>query len=177
MSLKRTRSSKTTLEDPILIDEEVKERFDSIFKHQPMMPEKSFDLKSNDLMLGKEIHDCAKKKAGSAYFPSLIISLCLRACVKTQANLKGQHVQGCITNYDLERLVERVHELNQGELEEPTEPDIEESIVGIGTEANSITDTEEEESDKELCSPKPIEGFATPEPRVELEEEPIRLSV
>ncbi|MFQ6624175.1 hypothetical protein Gotur_003784, partial [Gossypium turneri] len=37
----------------------------------------------------KEIHDYAKKKAGSAYFPSLITSLCLRACVKTQANLKG----------------------------------------------------------------------------------------
>ncbi|MFQ6628803.1 hypothetical protein Gotur_007391 [Gossypium turneri] len=37
----------------------------------------------------KEIHDCAKKKAGSVYFPSLITSLCLRARVKTQANLKG----------------------------------------------------------------------------------------
>ncbi|MFQ6629083.1 hypothetical protein Gotur_006777 [Gossypium turneri] len=40
----------------------------------------------------KKIHDCAKKKAGSAYFPSLITSLCLRARVKTQANLKGQYV-------------------------------------------------------------------------------------
>ncbi|MFQ6631265.1 hypothetical protein Gotur_008892, partial [Gossypium turneri] len=78
----------------------------------------------------KEIHDCAKKKAGSAYFSSLITSLCLKARVKTQANLKGQYVQGCITNYDLERLVERVHELNQGEQEEPTEPDTEESIDG-----------------------------------------------
>ncbi|MFQ6622578.1 hypothetical protein Gotur_002856 [Gossypium turneri] len=45
MSRKRTRSSKTTPENLILIDEEVKERFDSIFKHQPMMPKKSFDLK------------------------------------------------------------------------------------------------------------------------------------
>ncbi|MFQ6636538.1 hypothetical protein Gotur_012607 [Gossypium turneri] len=36
----------------------------------------------------KEIHDCAKKKAGSAYFPSLTTSLCLKAHVKTQANLK-----------------------------------------------------------------------------------------
>ncbi|MFQ6669823.1 hypothetical protein Gotur_034922, partial [Gossypium turneri] len=75
----------------------------------------------------KEIHDCAKKKAGSAYFPSLITSLCLKARVKTRANLKGQYVQGCITSHDLERLVERVHELNQGEQEEPTEPEIEES--------------------------------------------------
>ncbi|MFQ6665344.1 hypothetical protein Gotur_032111, partial [Gossypium turneri] len=75
----------------------------------------------------KEIHDCAKKKAGSAYFPSLITSLCLRARVKTQANLKGQYVQGCITSHDLERLVKRVHELNQGEQEEPTESKTEES--------------------------------------------------
>ncbi|MFQ6650225.1 hypothetical protein Gotur_022848 [Gossypium turneri] len=40
----------------------------------------------------KEIHDCAKKKAGSAYFPSLITSPCLKARVKTQANLKGRYV-------------------------------------------------------------------------------------
>ncbi|MFQ6630916.1 hypothetical protein Gotur_008623 [Gossypium turneri] len=33
----------------------------------------------------KEIHDCAKKKARNAYFPSLITSLYLRA-------LKGQYV-------------------------------------------------------------------------------------
>ncbi|TYH88163.1 hypothetical protein ES332_D01G168900v1 [Gossypium tomentosum] len=252
MSRKRTRSSKTTPKNPILIDEEVKERFDSIFKHQPMMPEKGFDLKSNDLMVApipirkkinafkwerfcnacsfsddelvrefyaslttqdatevivrkkkvpptsksindlfnlpdveedeyypminnmnwdflqqvldvvtnsgsqwiirkygshscrreylkpianvwfyfvqysfmpishsytismermlllyailteksinvgkiilKEIHNCAKKKAGSVYFPSLITSLCLKACVKTQANVKGRYV-------------------------------------------------------------------------------------
>ncbi|MFQ6649988.1 hypothetical protein Gotur_023164 [Gossypium turneri] len=30
----------------------------------------------------KEIHDCDKKKAGSAYFPSLITSLYLRAVLK-----------------------------------------------------------------------------------------------
>ncbi|MFQ6636615.1 hypothetical protein Gotur_013608, partial [Gossypium turneri] len=75
----------------------------------------------------KEIHDCAKKKAGSAYFSSLITSLCLRARVKTQVNLKGKYVQGCFKSHDLERLVERVHELNQGEQEEPTEQEIEES--------------------------------------------------
>ncbi|KAK5824573.1 hypothetical protein PVK06_019353 [Gossypium arboreum] len=101
--------------------------------------------------VAKEIHDCAKKKAGSAYFPLLITSLCLRARVKTQANLKGRYVQRSITNYDLERLVEKVHELNQ--------------------------DTKEEESDKESYSPKPVEGFENPDPRVELEEEPVRLSV
>ncbi|MFQ6643384.1 hypothetical protein Gotur_018389 [Gossypium turneri] len=54
----------------------------------------------------KEIHDCAKKKAGS-------------------------------------------------EQEEPTEPDIEESTDGTETEANSVIDTEEEESDKEPNIPEP----------------------
>ncbi|MFQ6652170.1 hypothetical protein Gotur_024159, partial [Gossypium turneri] len=78
----------------------------------------------------KEIHDYAKKKAGSVYFPSLITSLCLKARVKIQENLKGRYVQGCITNYDIKRLVEKVHELNQGEQEEPTEPDTEESTNG-----------------------------------------------
>ncbi|KAK5794035.1 hypothetical protein PVK06_035226 [Gossypium arboreum] len=74
----------------------------------------------------KEIYDCAKKKTGSAYFPSLITSLCLRAHVQTQENLKGQYVHRCITSRDLERLIEKVHELNQGEQEEPTEPGTEE---------------------------------------------------
>ncbi|KAB2093485.1 hypothetical protein ERO13_A02G083101v2 [Gossypium hirsutum] len=51
MSRKRTRLSKTTPENPILINEEVKERFDSIFKHQPMMLEKGFKFNSNDSMV------------------------------------------------------------------------------------------------------------------------------
>ncbi|KAK8275989.1 hypothetical protein V6Z12_D10G170900 [Gossypium hirsutum] len=67
-------------------------------------------LKKKSINVGKiilkDIYDCSKKKVGIAYFPSLITSLCLRAHVKTQANLKGRYVQGCITNYDLERLVE-----------------------------------------------------------------------
>ncbi|KAH1039730.1 hypothetical protein J1N35_041473 [Gossypium stocksii] len=41
MSYQRARSSKTSAENPIVIqDEEVEERFDSIFKNQPMMLEK-----------------------------------------------------------------------------------------------------------------------------------------
>ncbi|MFQ6646138.1 hypothetical protein Gotur_018996 [Gossypium turneri] len=50
MSRKRTRSLKTTSENLILIDEEVKERFDSIFKHQPMMLKKGFNLKSSGIL-------------------------------------------------------------------------------------------------------------------------------
>ncbi|KAK5842783.1 hypothetical protein PVK06_005174 [Gossypium arboreum] len=92
-------------------------------------------------LISRKIDDCAKKKTGCAYFPSLITSLCLRAHVKRQANLKGQYVQGCITSHDLERLIEKVHELNQGEQGEPTEP------------------------------------IEDPKPRVEPEEEPVKLSV
>ncbi|KAK5825939.1 hypothetical protein PVK06_020826 [Gossypium arboreum] len=114
-------------------------------------------------------------KIGSAYFPSLITSLCLRAHVKTQANLKRQYVQGCITSHDRERLVDKVHELNQGEQEGPTEPDTEESTNE--TETESVTATEEEESDNELNSPKPVEGSEKPKPRVKPEEEPVKLSV
>ncbi|KAK5839101.1 hypothetical protein PVK06_007863 [Gossypium arboreum] len=125
----------------------------------------------------KEIYDCAKKKTGSAYFPSLIISLCLMAHVKIQANLKGKYVQGCITNHDLESLVEKVHELNQGEQEGPIELDIDESTKETETEANSVTDTKQEEFDKEPNSPKPVEGSATPKLEVEPESETVKLSV
>ncbi|KAK5802729.1 hypothetical protein PVK06_030347 [Gossypium arboreum] len=40
-----------------------------------------------------------------------------------------------------------------------------------------LKDTEEEESDKEPNSPKLVEGSATPDTRVEPEEEPVKLSV
>ncbi|KAK5784893.1 hypothetical protein PVK06_039434 [Gossypium arboreum] len=66
------------------------------------------------------------------------------------------------------RLVEKVHELNQGEQEEPTKPDTKESTNE--TETESVTDTKEEESDKEPNSPKPVEGSENPEPRVEPKE-------
>ncbi|TYG61353.1 hypothetical protein ES288_D07G140900v1 [Gossypium darwinii] len=52
MCCKETRSSKTSTEIPIMIqDEEARERFDSIFKNQPMMLEKGFNLESNDKMI------------------------------------------------------------------------------------------------------------------------------
>ncbi|MFQ6663188.1 hypothetical protein Gotur_030795, partial [Gossypium turneri] len=60
ISRKRTRSSKTTSENPILIDEEVKEIFDSIFKHQPMMPEKGFDLKIRELYASLTTQDATE---------------------------------------------------------------------------------------------------------------------
>ncbi|KAK5842655.1 hypothetical protein PVK06_005036 [Gossypium arboreum] len=82
-----------------------------------------------------------------------------------------------IRDYAKKKAGKRVHELNQGEQEEKTELDTKESTNEIETEANSVTDTEEEEFDKELNSPKPVEGSKNPEPRVESEEEPVKLSV
>ncbi|MFQ6645897.1 hypothetical protein Gotur_019770 [Gossypium turneri] len=60
MSRNRTRSSKTTLKNLILIDEEVKERFDSIFKHQLMMPEKGFDLKIREFYASLTTQDATE---------------------------------------------------------------------------------------------------------------------
>ncbi|KAH1082321.1 hypothetical protein J1N35_022082 [Gossypium stocksii] len=77
----------------------------------------------------------------------------------------------------IEKLVEKVHELNQGEQEEPTELDTEQSTNETETEANSVIDTKKEESDKEPNSLKPVEGSANPKPKVELEEEIVKLSV
>ncbi|KAK5802903.1 hypothetical protein PVK06_030533 [Gossypium arboreum] len=72
--------------------------------------------------------------------------------------------------------VKKVHELNQGEQEEPSELDTEESTNETGTEANSVTNTKEE-FDKELNSPKPVEGSTNPKPKVKPEEETIKISV
>ncbi|MFQ6629177.1 hypothetical protein Gotur_008175, partial [Gossypium turneri] len=41
----------------LVIDEEVKERFDSIFKHQPMMPEKGFNLKIREFYASLTMQD------------------------------------------------------------------------------------------------------------------------
>ncbi|MFQ6636695.1 hypothetical protein Gotur_012796 [Gossypium turneri] len=60
MSRKRTRSSKTTPGNPIVIDEEVKERFDSIFKHQPMMSEKGFNLKIQEFYASLTTQDATE---------------------------------------------------------------------------------------------------------------------
>ncbi|KAH1047604.1 hypothetical protein J1N35_038388 [Gossypium stocksii] len=168
MSHKRTRSSKTTPENLILIDDEVKERFDSIFKHQPMMPRKGFNLKSNDLMAVpvplKKIVNALKWKrfCDALSVPNDELVLEFYASLTTQ---------------DATELIEKVHELNQSEQEEPTKPDTKESTNETKTEANLVTETEEEEFDKEPGSPRPAEGSTHPELRVEPEEEIVKLSV
>ncbi|KAH1097637.1 hypothetical protein J1N35_014558 [Gossypium stocksii] len=127
MSCKRTRSSKTSPENSIMVqDKEAKESFMPISHSSTISVEQMLllyvimtkrTINVEEIILVK-IHDCARKKAGSTYFPSLITSLCLTAQVKSKANLKGQYIQGCITALSLERLVENVHELN------PIEPSI-----------------------------------------------------
>ncbi|MFQ6646093.1 hypothetical protein Gotur_020256 [Gossypium turneri] len=69
MSRKRTRSSKTTPENPIVVDEEVKERFDLIFKHQPMMPEKGFNLKIREFYASLTTQDATKVIVGKNKVP------------------------------------------------------------------------------------------------------------
>ncbi|MBA0761250.1 hypothetical protein Gotri_023923, partial [Gossypium trilobum] len=116
----------------------------------------------------KEIHDCARKKTRSDYFPSLITSLYLRAQVKTKANMKGPYAQGCITTHDLERLVENVHKLNPIESSEPTKLEIDESSTKSETKSNLVTKTEEVELEDEPNEPKPIKEPKDSEPRDKL---------
>ncbi|KAK5803229.1 hypothetical protein PVK06_030872 [Gossypium arboreum] len=80
-------------------------------------------------------------------------------------------------SHSCRRLVEKVHELNQGEQEEPTDSDTEDSTNETETKANSIIGTKEEESDKKPNSPKPVEGSATPKLEVEPEKETVKLNV
>ncbi|KAK5785363.1 hypothetical protein PVK06_039941 [Gossypium arboreum] len=99
----------------------------------------------------KKIYDFARKKARSAYFSSLITSLCLRAQVKSKANLKGEYVQGCITRHDLERLVENIYKLNP-----PIEPKTNELSNKSKPKVDSVNKIEEPGSEKEPNNPKPI---------------------
>ncbi|KAH1122226.1 hypothetical protein J1N35_005386, partial [Gossypium stocksii] len=80
------------------------------------------------------------------------------AQVKTNANLKGLYVQGCITSHDLNRSMENVHELNPTELSEPIKPKTDESLNKSKTEANSVTKIEEAEYEEESNNPKPIKN-------------------
>ncbi|KAH1107998.1 hypothetical protein J1N35_011766 [Gossypium stocksii] len=150
MSRKRTRSSKTTPENLILIDEEVKERFDSIFKHQPMMPKKGINLKSNDL---KVIPMPIRKKINALKW-----ELFCDARLLPDDELVREFYARLTTQDATEVIVQR----KKGALQ----------IMIL-----KVIDTEEEESDKESNSPKPAEGYANPKPRVDPEEETVKLSV
>ncbi|MBA0755876.1 hypothetical protein Gogos_021761 [Gossypium gossypioides] len=127
-----------------------------------MMTERSINVGK---IIIKEIHDCARKKTRSAYFPSLITLLCLRAQVETKVNLKGPYVQGCIITHDLKKIVKNTNELNPTELSEPTEPETDESSNKSKTEANSVTEIEYAESEEEPNNIKPIKELKVSELR------------
>ncbi|KAH1073153.1 hypothetical protein J1N35_025481 [Gossypium stocksii] len=163
MSPKRTRSSKTSAKNPIVIqDKEVKERFDSIFKNQPIMPKKSFMPISHSSTISmkrillfyydKKVYQCwdnyskgdsrLYKEEGRKCLLSIInYFTLLRAQVRSKANLKVQYVQGCITRHDVERLVEKVGLLNQMEPNEPNEPEYDESSTKSKPKADSTNAT------------------------------------
>ncbi|KAK5839525.1 hypothetical protein PVK06_008323 [Gossypium arboreum] len=232
MSRKRTKSLKTTPENPILINEEVKERFDSIFKHQPMIPEKDFNLKSHDLMvvlilIRKKINALKWKRFCDArslpddklvreFYASLTMQDATEVIIRKKKvpltsksindlfNLPDveedkyypmmnninwhllQQVLDIVTNPGPEWIIRKFgsHSCQREYLKPVAKVSKKSQLSQIprsqqnetGTEANSVTITEEE-SDKELNSPKPIEGFANPESKVEPEEETVKLSV
>ncbi|KAH1047040.1 hypothetical protein J1N35_037824 [Gossypium stocksii] len=135
-----------------------------------IMIEKSINVRK---IILKEIHDYARKKTESAYFPSLITLLCLRAQVKIKANLKGPYVQRSITAHDLERLVENVRELNPIEPSELTELEPDKLMNKFKTKANSVTKMEEVESEDEPNEPEQIKE-PEDEPNVD---EPVEPSI
>ncbi|KAK5794535.1 hypothetical protein PVK06_035767 [Gossypium arboreum] len=126
------------------------------------MTERSINV---GIIIFKEIHDCARKKIESAYFPSLITSLYFRAQVKTKANLNGTYVQICVTTHNLERLEENVDELNPTELSEPTEPEIGKSSNKAKTEANLVIEIEEVKLEEEPNNPELIKELEVSKPR------------
>ncbi|KAK5775392.1 hypothetical protein PVK06_043276 [Gossypium arboreum] len=74
----------------------------------------------------KQIQDYARKKVRSAYFPSLTTSLCLRAQIKSKANLKSYYVQ-----------------------------EFDESSTKSEPEGDSVNEIEEAETEEEPNSSKP----------------------
>ncbi|KAH1082740.1 hypothetical protein J1N35_022501 [Gossypium stocksii] len=80
----------------------------------------------------KEIQNCSRKNVRSAYFPSSITSLCLRAQVKSKANLKGCYVKGCITRHVLKEEAEAEEEPNSPKLKvEPNVVELMEPSVNL----------------------------------------------
>ncbi|KAH1064469.1 hypothetical protein J1N35_029456 [Gossypium stocksii] len=186
MSRKRTRSSMNTPENPIVIDEEVKVRFDSFFKHQPMILEKGFNLKSNDVkvpLTSKSNNDLFNLPdvEEDEYYPMMdnINWDLLQQVLNVVTNLGSQWIirKYGSHSYRREYLKPVAKELNQGEQAEPSEPKTKESTNAAETETNSVADSEEEESETEPTGPNPTEGTTNPEPRVEPEEEPVKPSV
>ncbi|MFQ6666123.1 hypothetical protein Gotur_032602 [Gossypium turneri] len=142
-----------------------------------MMPKKGFDLKSNDLMV---VPIPIRKKINALKWEQFYDACPLpddELVREFYANLTTFMPISHSSTVSMERMLllhailteksinvgkiilREIHNCAKkkagNEQEEPTEPDTEESIDGTETEANSVTDTEKEESDKEPNIPEP----------------------
>ncbi|MFQ6671014.1 hypothetical protein Gotur_035688 [Gossypium turneri] len=141
-----------------------------------MMPEKGFSLKSNDLMvipmpIRKKINALKWERFCDTrslpddelvreFYASLTtfmpISHSSTISMEWMLLLYAILTEKCINvgKIILKKIQDCAKKKSGSEQEEPTKPDTEESTDGTGTEANLVTDTEEEESDKEPNFPK-----------------------
>ncbi|MFQ6629269.1 hypothetical protein Gotur_007401 [Gossypium turneri] len=142
-----------------------------------MMPEKGFDLKSNDLMvvpisIRKKINALKWERfcdASSLPDDELVREFYARLTIfmpishSSTNSMERMHLLYTILieksinvgKIILKEIQDCAKKKARSEQEEPTELDTEESTDGTETEANIITDTKEEESDKELNIPEP----------------------
>ncbi|MFQ6629815.1 hypothetical protein Gotur_007946, partial [Gossypium turneri] len=142
-----------------------------------MMPEKGFDLKSNDLMvipipIRKKMNALKWERFCDArslsddelvreFYVSLTTSMPIlhssTILIEQMLLLYAILTEKSITVGKI--ILKEIHDCAKkkagNEQEELTEPDIEESTDGTETEPNSVTDTEEEKFDKEPNIPEP----------------------
>ncbi|MFQ6655675.1 hypothetical protein Gotur_026126, partial [Gossypium turneri] len=142
-----------------------------------MMPEKDFNLKSNDVMVVpvpiRKIINALKweRFCDARSFPDdelvrefyasltsfMPISHSSTISMELMLLLYAILIEKSINVGKI--ILKEIHDCAKkkagSEQEEPTEPETEESKNKIETEANSVTYTEEEESDKEPNSPQP----------------------
>ncbi|MFQ6667291.1 hypothetical protein Gotur_033364, partial [Gossypium turneri] len=136
-----------------------------------MMPKKGFDLKSNDLMvvpipIRKKINALkwerfcdARSFSDDELIREFYASLTTFMPISHSSTISMERMlllYAILTEKSInvgKIILEEIHDCSKkkagSEQEEPTEPDTEESTDGIEPEANSVTNTEEEESDKE----------------------------
>ncbi|MFQ6659078.1 hypothetical protein Gotur_028106 [Gossypium turneri] len=136
-----------------------------------MMPKKGFDLKSNDFMavpipIRKKINALKWERFCDArsipdndlvqeFYASLTTfmpishssTISMEQMLLLYAILTEKSIN--VGKIILKEIDDYAKKKAGSEQEEPTEPDTDESIDGTETKANSVTDTEEEESDKE----------------------------
>ncbi|MFQ6643153.1 hypothetical protein Gotur_017704 [Gossypium turneri] len=142
-----------------------------------MMPEKVFDLKSNNLMvvpisIRKKVNALkweqfcdARSLPNDELVREFFASLTTFMPISHSSTIMMERMlllYAILTENSInvgKIILKEIHDYGKkktgSEQEEPTEPDTEESIDGTETEANSITDTKEEGFDKELNNSEP----------------------